>query len=628
MRIAGLLSLARKEIRQLAPLVIALLGLELFGLVYWIVNQSPDAITWAQLSFMFDPSDGAGVAILLLVVGVASAYLLLPHEQDNRSLLFLWGLPVRRWHIYAVKLLVACLANILLVLVSHVLAFALHGFNSNSITHNQFSWSLWGTEVLLQSGTVLIGIGYGALIAFYRVGGVLAGLVAMVVLSVLAETNPTLAYLDPQRLLIPEFVATTYHLSTNTWLVHGIGAVLSMIGAGYLWVMRGGDESKAGGRLARWLGYGAAGLVVLVLGAAGLRLLTNPTSNTAGIERKSLATNDYELVYLDIDEEAVLALAEDADQLGLLVQAMLDVTPSEPILADLTEQGTDHLGIAGWNKLRVRRDTLTDFAVRDHVFVHETAHVLAARAADRRLSERGNITAFFNEGLAEWVSYETLPGLEAERESLRLLATLAWQRFDLRFEDFLYSGAFRATYDENLVYALGEAWVTVFAETCGATAPAAVLKAFARPNVARIANGILFWQDALQAINCDLGTVNARFGALLQRERAELNNVPTVSGSVRATDEGLWIKVQLRGGEADRFYDVVVRARDNAGTSRAGTYTRRGRVVADGAEEILLPTASASGEKFQYQIGVEFIPGERPFFNRWVNHTLGRSSQP
>ena len=66
MRIAGLLSLARKEIRQLAPLVIALLGLELFGLVYWIVNQSPDAITWAQLSFMFDPSDGAGVAICLL----------------------------------------------------------------------------------------------------------------------------------------------------------------------------------------------------------------------------------------------------------------------------------------------------------------------------------------------------------------------------------------------------------------------------------------------------------------------------------------------------------------------------------------------------------------------------------
>ena len=624
MRASALFSLVRKEVRHLLPLMVALFGLEVIGLFHWVVNQSPDTISWAQLSFMFNPSDGYATAVICLVVGVVSSYLLLPHEQDNRSLLFLWALPVRRWQIYVIKLLVAIGVNLLLVIFGHLLAVALHSFNPNSITVTQFGWPLWRTEVLLLGGTILIGIGYGALIAYYRVGGILVGLLVFALISLLANFYPGLDFLRPVNLLIPEFTATEYTISLKTWWAHGLGALLAATAAGFLWVLRGGDEAKSGGSLARWLTYGSVSCVLVLLVFSGFNRLSNSDSSGLSVERKSLATADFEFVYFEFDEEAANALAQDADQLGLLVQAILNIVPTDPILADLTEQGGDHLGIAGWNKLRVRRDTLTDLAVRDHVFVHEVAHVLAARAADRRLSQRAEVTAFFNEGLAEWVSYEVLPGLASERESLRLLAALAWQRFDLRFEDFLYSGSFRAVYDENLIYALGEAWVSVFAQTCGATAPGELLRAFGRPNVARIDNGPLFWQDAMQAIGCDLGTINARLGLLLQTEREELRSVPVPSGSVRQTNDGLLLTVQLNGGDPDRFYDVVVRSRDNPSTPRAGTYTRRGRVIADGTEEILLPAASASGDKFQYQIGIEFIPGERPFFNRWVDHSLAR----
>ena len=520
--------------------------------------------------------------------------------------------------------MVAVSVNTLIVLVSQLLSVALHSFNANSITVTQFSWSLWWTEAALVSGTIIIGIGYGALIAFFRVGGLLVALLVFALISVLANFFPNLDFLRPVNLLIPEFTASKYHLSINTWLAHGVGALTAAIAAGYLWVLRGGDESRSSDGQLRWLMYGGGVCVVLLLVGLGLIQYVATDSSTPLVERKSLVTRDYEFVYYDLDQTAVNELALVADQLGLLVQAILDITPTDPIFADLTEQGSDHLGIAGWNKLQVRRDTLANLEVRDHVFVHETTHVLAARAADRRLSKRGDVTAFFNEGLAEWVSYETLGGLELERESLRLLAALAWQRFDLRFEDFLYSGAFKAVYDENLIYALGEAWVSVFAQTCGTTAPGQLLKAFARPNVARIENGLLFWQDAMQAVDCDLGAVNARLGVLLQEEQDVLKNVPIPSGRVRETAEGLLVSVQLKGGDADRLYDITVRSRDNPSTPRAGTFTRKVRVVADGTEDILLPSASASGEKFQYQIGVEFIPGERPFFSRWINHALSR----
>jgi hypothetical protein len=47
--------------------------------------------------------------------------------------------------------------------------------------------------------------------------------------------------------------------------------------------------------------------------------------------------------------------------------------------------------------------------------------------------------------------------------------------------------------------------------------------------------------------------------------------------------------------------------------------TRTGLLSANDQLELSIPKARVSGERFQYQIGIEFMPGQRPFFGRWID---------
>ncbi|MEE8307218.1 MAG: hypothetical protein V3R81_08125, partial [Gammaproteobacteria bacterium] len=378
-------------------------------------------------------------------------------------------------------------------------------------------------------------------------------------------------------------------------------------------------------RLGSRIGAGLLVLVTLVAiilyGTTQLgQNLTDPelTGSNPTDQLETITTQYYEIAHYAEDRTYAQLLEKEADLRAQQVQELLGATVTELILADLTDNSADHLGIAGWKKLRIGQSALYDSEQRSHVFVHETAHVVASAASNRRLQDHASYTGFFSEGLAEWVSYEIL-GLEAQRHALRLLAALAWRRFDLRIDDFVFGASFRARFDENLIYALGEAWVSTLADVCGKHAPGGVLQAMARPNAPQQLQGNAFWRELLQASGCDITAVNGRFALSMRTYESQLTTVPVLNGAIEIQDDQLVVTLSLEDSELDETYRVFVRLRDNPSTSPAAMYTESAQLQPGNTVSLEVPWAMLAGERFQYQLGVEFLRGERPFFGAWID---------
>ena len=627
MNIASASALARKEFHHLLPLIFALLALELVGILDWFVAQSPDEISWASVSLLLDPELATVAASIYVIVGVVTAYMLLPHERDRNTLQFLWSLPVSRTHIYIIKLATGFVVLSALLLIGHLLLWWMHSFGVNSIAMTQFSWRLWSWELATLIGLTAISLGYGALIACFRIVGVLGFIVFLAAAQLLGYMDSSYAYLDILELLTPEYRGTEIILNPKTWLMHSAGGLCSAVLAGVLWTRDG--QPPADRKKLKRLGSGiGAGLLILATLVAiityGTSQLGPDLSDPVGgdvepaNQLETITTQHYEISHYAEDRIQAQLLSREADLRFQQVQQLLGTSVTEPILADLTDDSDDHLGIAGWKKLRMKQDALYDPEQRSHVFVHETAHVIASAASDRRLQDHATYTGFFSEGLAEWVSYEILE-LETQRQALRVLAAVAWQRFDLRFGDFMYAPSFRTRFDENLIYALGEAWVSTLATVCGNQAPGAVLQAMARPDAPQQLQGNAFWRDNLQASGCDLTAVNGRFALAMDAYQRQAATVPVLTGAIAMQDQQLLITLSLKGTELDQVYPVFVRIRDNPAASPAAMYTKTARLSPGNTISLEVPWAMLAGERFQYQLGVEFLPGERPFYGAWID---------
>lgn len=617
-------AMAAKEVRHLLPLVFALLALEAVGLLESFFANSPDEMNWSQLSVLLDPDLASSAAIVYILIGLITAYMLFPHEQDQKTLQFLWSLPVRRWQVYVVKWTTALFVLTALITFGQLLSAWIHSFNANSISRTQFSWALWWLELGLLLGVSAIALGYGALMSYFRLFGVIGFAAIWGLTLYLSYIDASLTYLDASSLLTAEFRGSTLLLPGKTWGVHAGVALVCMITAGWLWTRHSEPHANHHRRQQRRSRVTTALSVVFAVGiiviyaSRTLAPIASDAQNDIDTRLETIDTRYYQLSFHPSDRSRAQLIQKDADILADQILQLLGVQTMAHTLADLTDQSTNHLGIAGWKKLRIQRSALYDPTQRSHVFVHESTHVLAEQAAKRRLQDHYNYTIFFNEGLAEWVSYEIL-GLDEQRHALRLLAALAWYRLDLRFDDFLYATSFRARFDENLIYALGEAWVSTLAQTCGTPAPGKVLHAMAREDAPQRLAGKTFWQDTLKASNCDLTAVNGRFALLMRDYRNQIDTLPDVRGAVALEPSTVKFTLQLEDAIPGTPYTVIARVRDNPEAPPNAVFSRRVTLQSGEIKEVEIARALLSGQRFQYQLGVEFLPDERAFYGRWID---------
>lgn len=615
----------RKELHHLAPLMLALVVLEILGWVIVLSEGTPDTTPWSELSGILtvDNAEGAGAAYF--IIGLVAAYMLFPHERENSTLNFLWCLPVERWKLFYTKVAAAFAVLLVIQLISQLNAAFVHSFNLNSISQTQFSWRLWWLELLLSGGVYFVGIGVGLLASWFRLVGVLAVVVYWVTVGGVQTAYPAMDYLNPASLLVPEYRGAELRFSAQSWAYHLSLAVICTVLAGALWTSYG--ETTSGPRKSklnpRWRGaLLVMAAFVLVVTYLSVTLLSDAVRDTMSStqEQESLQvieTEFYQLSHYSSDIARAQLLQREADDLSRKVQSLLGITLSSKIVADLTDTSDQHLGIAGWKKLRIHRSSLYDADERSHVFVHETAHVLVGLGSDRRIKDHVQETNFFSEGLAEWAAYEVLD-LDEQRHALRLLAATAWQRLDLQFDDLMHASTFRERYDENLIYAVGEAWVTSLAQVCGKQAPGAVVRAMAALGASK-RQGREFWQATLRKANCSFSAVNARFARLMKDNSVQTNSVPVVRGGVERADGKIKVTLQLDGAATETRYTVIVRIRDSSQVTQGRAYSRQTAMHIGETKKITLPGPAAPDKIFQYQLGVVFIDGQRPYFGRWID---------
>lgn len=614
--------LLRKECLSLLPLVMALLPLYLFSVAEYFIASSPDQVDYERHSVLLDTVNSRVNGVIYIFVGLVAAYLVLPHEKDRNTVQFLWSLPIRRRTTFIAKLLGLAVVLFALTLLDYLLVLWIQSFSVGSVSASQFSLSRWALELALVTATTWVGAAYGTLVACFRIPGIFCFGVFWVAAAGLSLTQPSLLYLDPGSLLKTEFRGTELLLHAKAWQFHLPFAVLCALLAGFFWTRDNKDaalRTKRSRQRSNVL-VTLAAIVAILTALAYSSSVLSPEAETGTDEDPSLITassRHFEFSFYADDNDDARALLMEADAHARKVAEQLGQDLPQEISASLTDENVDHLGIAGWRKLRMSRDSLLDPAERQHVFVHETAHVIAAEASDRRLREHFSHSQFFIEGLAEWISYETL-NLDDKRDALRLLAALAWHRFDMRMDDLIYSDSFKRRYDQNLIYALGEAWVSALAETCGDESVGNVLRSIGRPDAPEL-GGTAFWRDSLQHSNCDFYAVNANFGALLESYEARIADAPRWESAIDVADNDIRVTVSMDAESPDESYRVFVRARDSADVAGPATVQRSATIKRGESAELVFKDIPISGSRFQYQVGVEFIVGERPFYGLWTD---------
>jgi hypothetical protein len=627
-------ALVRKELRQLLPMILGLSSLLLWSTVDGFLLEPPDMMVWSRDSMFANAEQAAWAGWVVLALGLVMAYALLPGEHDQRTIEFLYTLPIRRGVLFLVKFLVGGGVLAALSVVAGPIWWLGLSLNPDSFAQAQIRADLLALELALSVAFSFMAVAYGLLLAYFRRLGWLLFALVWLALELLARAHPPLAMLSVQALFTFEHHGSRLLVPWGAWQLHAAMSALALAVAARLWL--GGrdhapsllDRLRADVHLGLRRVLVGAGLVSAAL-AAGFAAFATLGGDRFGAEeapdqaRKpiTLATQHFRFTYLPDREAQSLLVAREADRAYQRLQRWLPTPALDAIEADLTEDSREHQGIAGWKKLRLDLRGRRAAPELHHVLYHETAHVLAGNLAQGVSDQRQAGLRFFMEGLAEYLAYELVGRTEA-RADARRIAALARQLYRLRWDTLLDPEAFLARHDEYLLYPLGEIWVAALVDACGAAAPAGLLQAFADPAGPQDLTGARLWQHALQGIGCDLGRVVALDEQELLRLLPEAQRLPRASATfVRQDEDTLLFAIEV-SAPTPGPWTVHVRARDNPDADPAHVVEASYRLATGAKHHLALRRPPLTGRRFEFQAGASVAEDGPALFTRWLTTTL------
>ncbi len=405
-------ALLRKELRQLLPLAIGLAALLGWDVCDRLLLNPPDATFAIARSWLMSAKDSGFDAVGVLVFGLLAAYNLLPGEHDQRTIELLYTLPIRRRTVFfakyaaAVGLLAAWLA------AGTALNLLLLAIDPDSFARRQAAQAHFGLELGLEIAMAAMAVAYGMLVSFFRGLGWVLVVVVWLGIILAERVRPSLSVIDFASLTRIAHDGTAPILPWRTWLLHAGMSALSLAAAAHLWLGRHEafaafyERLRARRRLWRLgmallLATGMLATVGLVKPEHGAGKGANDDPELGHIETKHVR-----FTYHPQHEAQAKFLAGEADRAYVRVRDWLRAPDVETIVADLTDESTEHLGVAGWKKLRIDVRPPTPRAMLRFVFHHELTHVFAAALAEGIPAKRDAEARFFNEGLANYVAYE------------------------------------------------------------------------------------------------------------------------------------------------------------------------------------------------------------------------------
>jgi hypothetical protein len=364
---------------------------------------------------------------------------------------------------------------------------------------------------------------------------------------------------------------------------------------------------------------GTAAIVILAF-AVSRKNPTKTNANPLDTPPDTMATQHYRFTYPRPFRLRVQRLAAQADALCERGAAALKADCPAKISVDLTRASDTHAGSAALGTIRIDLTAHLDEATLERTLAHETVHTLVAAQTRGRALDAGALR-FFDEGLAEFVALKLLPD-EATARARVFRTVLARQRLNIGLDVITDYERLRRTADQDLVYDFGLTWLNALVVTCGQGAPAAVVLALSRTDKNGL-DGTAFWRDTLRKAGCGWDAVAAQWNLMqdaeLGRLKGELDRVPDLVGSVARRDaDSVEVVGRLEGTPPpDAAYRLRLRDNDSEPESRYRTFV--GEVTSDGAVHFEIQRYEISGERFQFQLGLQWssLGTTLTHFERW-----------
>lgn len=614
-------SLLYKEFRSLRPFLAMVLFFMLLSAVNLALSEYPDQY---PLSKILEPNDGD--KIVTFVVAFALAAGLVVRERDEGTLAFLDALPVSRTRIFFFKVVLALGVLWLMPLSDLLLKAAVHAWSRTSL-EKHFQWQPLVMCAALDAASCFIYFSLGLALSFLRRFSLLVvGLGVCAYLALQEARAPWISQFNIFSLSEPIFQGQRWlvpaaKLSTQL----ALGA--ACMGVAFFAFLNMGDAAQ---RLADRAKRRRSALVLVVLGTiclvlvwAGLAVYWferngdkyKPEVHFNDWALGRIKTARYSFVYPQNQAILVSQLADQADAAEAKVREFLGAQQITRIEADLSGSAPETSGQAHWKKVQMDLNSSRgDLSNLVAVLAHETTHVYIDHESQSRIGDDFNATRFFHEGLASFVEYHLFRPIYRLDSLLRVAAVMR-ARDEVKFEELLDNDALTLKRDTDLVYPLGEVFVSALVQRYGQAAPGRVIRAFGRPNAPKNLTGFALWQDVLQACGYNLGDIEDAFFSQLDQAVSEshafIDWLPRVHGAVQR-DPGHLVIQGVYQGEAPG--NLVCRFRAQAHTPP--------RLYEDAFAEpgplFWVEAAGYPDRSFWYQLGWRVRGTSQTIYEPWV----------
>jgi len=624
----GFVSLLRKEMRQLLPILVLWFAILFMGYISLLATIRLDEHSFALWCSEFcapglNPEAMSSV-VLIMVLFMITAYSLYPREHDESTIDFLRALPVRRLTVFVAKFAAAWMSLCIVLLISHAVDTALLALNSQSVNGRAYH-DVTVLFLLRDCLFAYVILCHGIFLSRFRLPGLVLYAVYLIGLLWWENALGSTGAFNLFSFYRNEYIGSTLILNWHTIIWQLVAATIILLLAYGLW-SRAESSSVGEGGTQRSRGWGIVASVIAfaVLSAA---MAGRFLSDTAMGERILTSSARYDFIARPESQPTVDALVVTADADYDALAALLDTEEQPHIVADLTATKEHIGGLAVWKKIQMDiSDGETDEYYR-RVLSHETVHVFQSVLAQRKLSRANNSTAFFLEGMAQAVSFYLTPD-DSQRQSNWIVAGLAWRRHEIRFADLIDNASFVARFDPELVYTLADTWIDALTAVCGMPVLGKILRAAAGQGAAIGQSGEVFWRYVLRQSGCELEAVNIAWAESMDALLPEAEDRYPRFGSVRFTRSSVsgsvMVTVDVKTDESQaellkeqQFY-LRVKADDRLVEDISPLI--RGDLVGEaGAYQasFQVTAASISGLRVRYQIGFRPSSGARLFFERW-----------
>ena len=621
-----------KELRQLWPIAWLWIGIVTLSVVGELMSSRIDEASFASwCGGSCDLGVDTGTAVFTMLLILVTAYSLFPREHDESTIDFLNALPISRATIFTAKLVAAWVLVCGLILFAYLITALSLSFNPQSID-GKFYFIVDRTLFLRDCAFAFVILSHGIFLSYFRTVGLLLYAAYLLILMWLETQFGSIGAWSVFQMVSNRYHGQTLLVDFSAILSHVLAAIVLLFISYRLWSRADSRPKNVTSRRSakRWVAslsaVGAFFVVTLIM----VFQVGRQTGSVSMEDNISAQTEHYRFVYRQSDAEVAKYLLSNADTDYLAMAALLDASTLPEIQANMSVESEHAAGLAKWKKILMDLSDFENEFSQRRVLSHETAHVFQAVESDRGLSRNFNASRFFIEGMAQYASFAIVPETQRRKSNWRI-AAVAWDRQKIRVDQLMDDAQFRAKFDPELYYSLGDIWTDALVRTCGLHSLGALLRAAGRQAAPVDLSPEYFWRDTLQFIGCEFEDVNDAWRKQLRsvldtQGDADFPHYVEVSIRREAESGRVQFRAALRSvtdtSLPTRFYlRIASTAKLTAQVDRLFFGQLDGETD-DWHVDFSVPASAIPSQRFRYQLGYMPETNSRAYFDRWVNGSV------